>query len=323
MRHWQRGLFWTAGLAVFVAALIFTPHGANAATLTGYLHYGDQSSQVAVLQSDLDLLGYPVKTYTGYFGPVTLARVKAFQADRGLAVDGIVGSPTRSAILSALNDHFHMIAGAYGAIELTVGDVGSAVETLQGRLAALGYDVGPVNGVVMGKTADAILAFQKKAGLEVTQVVDAATFAAIDRALGRPGTGSNGTGAGSGGPSRSGNTVTAPDGRVLAYRGVFNMVATAYDATPQSNGKWGPYAAWDGSRLRPGYIAVDPRVIPLGTKVYVTGYRHPALPAGGFVGIAADTGGAIKGNRVDIYIEASTSSVMNFGFQNVKVYVLQ
>lgn len=123
--------------------------------------------------------------------------------------------------------------------------------------------------------------------------------------------------------SRATNTVLTADGKSLSYRGVLSMVATAYDATYESNGDWGPVCALDGSRLRPGMIAVDPKVIPLGSKVYVTGYTHPALPFGGFVGIAADTGGAIKGNRIDIYMEASASSVSAFGFQNVKVYVLK
>lgn len=123
--------------------------------------------------------------------------------------------------------------------------------------------------------------------------------------------------------SRATNTVLTADGKSLSYRGMLSMVATAYDATYESNGDWGPVCALDGSRLRPGMIAVDPKVIPLGSKVYVTGYTHPALPFGGFVGIAADTGGAIKGNRIDIYMEASPSSVSAFGFQSVKVYILK
>lgn len=123
--------------------------------------------------------------------------------------------------------------------------------------------------------------------------------------------------------SRATNTVLTADGKSLSYRGMLSMVATAYDATYDSNGDWGPVCALDGSRLRPGMIAVDPKVIPLGSKVYVTGYTHPALPFGGFVGIAADTGGAIKGNRIDIYMEASPSSVSAFGFQTVKVYILK
>lgn len=123
-------------------------------------------------------------------------------------------------------------------------------------------------------------------------------------------------------PSRGENMVVTADGKSVTYRGLFSMVATAYDATVESNGQWGPVCALDGSRLRPGMIAVDPSVIPLGSKVFVTGYTHPALPIGGFVGIAADTGSAIKGNRIDIYLEAAPKSVSSFGFQNVKVYVL-
>jgi len=321
LKHSSRGLLLAIAGVVLAVAMAVTPRAARAAALTDYLTYGDQSAQVAVLQSDLDLLGYPVKVYTGYFGPVTLARVKAFQADQGLPATGNVGAATRAAIERALEDRFHPVHGVYGTESLTVGDVGPAVETLQQNLAALGYDVGPINGVLMGRTADAILRYQKAAGLEVTQVVDSATFAAIGRKLGRPAP-STGSGA-TPEPSRAANTVKTADGRVLTYRGVYNMVATAYDATPESNGVWGPYAAWNGARLAPGMIAVDPRVIPLGTKVYVTGYHHPALPAGGFVGIAADTGGAIKGNRIDIYMEASPQSVSDFGLQDVKVYILQ
>ncbi len=327
MKHHHHGLLLAAGGLVLAAALAFTPRAALAATLTDYLTVGQDSNQVAILQSDLDLLGYRIKMYTGYFGPVTLARVKAFQADQGLRVDGQVGSSTRSAIQRALYDRFNYLTGAYGTQSLTVGDTGPAVETLQRNLAALGYDVGPVNGVLMGQTAKAVLQFQQASGLEITQVVEAATFDFIARGLaisGRTATGSTGSGnPPAGNTARGGNTVTTPSGKVLTYRGKYDMVATAYDATPQSNGIWGPYAAWNGARLAPGMIAVDPKVIPLGTKVYVTGYHHPDLPPGGFIGIAADTGGAIKGNRVDIYIEAGTQSVMNFGFQNVKVYVIQ
>ncbi|MFJ8247359.1 3D domain-containing protein [Peribacillus asahii] len=58
-------------------------------------------------------------------------------------------------------------------------------------------------------------------------------------------------------------------------------------------------------------IAVDPSVIPLGSRVYVEGYGYA---------IAGDTGGAIKGNRIDIFI-SSLSQARQWGVRTVNVYV--
>ena len=62
-----------------------------------------------------------------------------------------------------------------------------------------------------------------------------------------------------------------------------------------------------------GVIAVDPRVIPLGTKVYVEGYGYA---------VARDTGGAIKGNRIDVHMR-SISAARQFGRQSVKVTIIE
>ncbi|MCP3030778.1 LysM peptidoglycan-binding domain-containing protein [Halobacillus sp. A1] len=59
-------------------------------------------------------------------------------------------------------------------------------------------------------------------------------------------------------------------------------------------------------------IAVDPDVIPLGSKVYVEGYG---------TAIAGDTGGAIQGNRIDLYMQ-DRGDALDFGRQNVTVQVL-
>ena len=59
-------------------------------------------------------------------------------------------------------------------------------------------------------------------------------------------------------------------------------------------------------------IAVDPTVIPLGSKVYVEGYGYA---------VAGDIGGAIKGNRIDVFM-ASHSQAMKWGRKNVRVKVL-
>lgn len=60
-------------------------------------------------------------------------------------------------------------------------------------------------------------------------------------------------------------------------------------------------------------IAVDPSVIPLGSKVYVENYGYA---------IAADTGGAIKGNIIDLFMD-SESECEEWGRRNVNIYIIE
>ncbi len=90
--------------------------------------------------------------------------------------------------------------------------------------------------------------------------------------------------------------------------GALNMVATAY--TAGCAGCSGYTAT--GYRAGHGIVAVDPRVIPLGTRLYIPGY--------GFA-IAGDTGGAIRGDRIDLGFN-SLSDAVDFGRRVVKVYTL-
>ena len=59
-------------------------------------------------------------------------------------------------------------------------------------------------------------------------------------------------------------------------------------------------------------IAVDPSVIPLGSKVYVEGYGYA---------VAADKGGAIKGHKIDVFFP-STSDAYRWGVKKVKVRII-
>lgn len=70
--------------------------------------------------------------------------------------------------------------------------------------------------------------------------------------------------------------------------------------------------AGTGEKHNPHLIAVDPRVIPLGTKLYISGY--------GFAW-AKDIGGAIKGNRIDILF-ATHEQALRFGRRRLKIYLL-
>jgi len=98
--------------------------------------------------------------------------------------------------------------------------------------------------------------------------------------------------------------------RVAKLARVYTMEATAYTAWTATAHPTGRTAT--GILARYGVVAVDPRVIRLGTHVFVPGY--------GFA-IAADTGGAIVGNRIDLCME-SVRDALIFGRRTVKVYVL-
>ncbi len=117
-----------------------------------------------------------------------------------------------------------------------------------------------------------------------------------------------------------GPVVPGPNGQPLPYAKAIDAVATAY--TAHDNGVYGA-RDYFGHPLQFGTISVDPHVIPLGSTLYITGYHFPGLPADGFIGHATDEGGAIIGNRIDIYLPVSTQEALQFGVQHVKVYVLK
>ena len=113
--------------------------------------------------------------------------------------------------------------------------------------------------------------------------------------------------------------VKTIDGRPVLR--VLHVVATAYGPTYAANYPYGPVDAY-GQPLQPGMVAVDPSVIPMRSTLYVQGYHDPALPSGGFVGRAMDTGGAIQGPRIDIFMNQGRAAVSHFGIEPVTVYVL-
>ncbi len=83
------------------------------------------------------------------------------------------------------------------------------------------------------------------------------------------------------------------------------MEATAYTHTGNRT--------YTGTWPSRGTIAVDPAVIPLGTQLWVEGYG---------IGIAADTGGAIRGNKIDLFME-TRSECIEWGRRTVLVRILE
>ena len=91
------------------------------------------------------------------------------------------------------------------------------------------------------------------------------------------------------------------------YLGKFTL--TAYCSCSRCCGKWGGNTASGKKAKADRTIATDPKVIPLGTEVVINKKIY----------IAEDTGGAINGNRIDVFFD-SHSDALDFGRQKAKVY---
>lgn len=100
------------------------------------------------------------------------------------------------------------------------------------------------------------------------------------------------------------STLTTSRG-TYTYSRVMSLEATAYCG--------GGRATSAGMRSGYGVVAVDPRVIPMGTKLYVEGYG---------IAVAGDVGGAIKGSRIDLGYESRRDAI-HFGRRQVRVYLLK
>ncbi|RYX80281.1 hypothetical protein EON83_29265, partial [bacterium] len=93
-------------------------------------------------------------------------------------------------------------------------------------------------------------------------------------------------------------------------RCIENVATTGY-AAGRAGGSISNWTA-TGVRCTYGAVAVDPRLIPLGTKLYIEGYGY---------GFACDTGGAIKGKHIDLAFD-SARAAMNHGRRRTRVWIL-
>ncbi|MCF0147872.1 MAG: hypothetical protein HUJ77_05680 [Clostridium sp.] len=108
--------------------------------------------------------------------------------------------------------------------------------------------------------------------------------------------------------SRGDSSESSNAGSVGNSLSTFSVTATAY--TGGSFTAMGLKPTRDPNGL--STISVDPNVIPLGTKVYVDGYGYA---------IASDTGGAIKGNKIDLYMN-SVQDCFAFGRRTVTIHII-
>ena len=107
------------------------------------------------------------------------------------------------------------------------------------------------------------------------------------------------------------NITNLPSRGYFSGRRVVTMVPTTYD--PYNCGGDGQGITCTGLRAHYGIAAVDPKFIPLGTRLYIEGYGYA---------VAADTGGAIKGNRIDLCIDSKHQAKGIESFRPLRVHIL-
>ncbi len=115
-------------------------------------------------------------------------------------------------------------------------------------------------------------------------------------------------------PGRGRVPEALPEGKSapVGARAVLTLEATGYTPGPESCGNSADGITATGHRAQKGIAAVDPRVIPLGTLLYIEGYGYAR---------ALDVGGAIKGDRIDLCFD-HVPQARRWGRRNVRVHIL-
>ena len=152
-------------------------------------------------------------------------------------------------------------------------------------------------------------------GVETNREVlnEEVTTEAVDAVI-AVGTGKNVKNYGNGSVVIGNGTITLENGKVLTYKGTRTVTATAYTSTDPGCGT----KTSTGTTVRWGTVAVDPRYIPYGTKMFI-------VSNDGYImygeAVAEDCGGAIKRDKIDLYMP-SRSQCLNFGRRTCTVYFL-
>ena len=113
--------------------------------------------------------------------------------------------------------------------------------------------------------------------------------------------------------SGTSNTITAAGGMTYTYSDKLTVTCTAYSC----EGYTGITAT--GTVARVGAVAVDPRYIPLGTKMYIV--SNDGKYVYGYC-VAEDTGGSIKGYKIDLYFD-TVDECWDFGVRSCTAYIIQ
>lgn len=183
---------------------------------------------------------------------------------------------------------------AMAAENLSQGSRSNEVVNLQQILNNNGYWCGPEDGIFGSKTHNAVIKFQNNVGIKADGIVGPKTRLYL------------------GMPASSSATIPNYDTEVSRGSRTITMLATGYCPCYKCNYPYYGQPSYLGDPLTKGIIAVDPNIIPMGSRLYIEGYGY---------GIASDQGGAIKGNHIDLCFDGHQEA-LDWGMRYVKVTIL-
>lgn len=167
--------------------------------IAGGISYGKTAFNVAAVQARLKTLGFYTGAVDGAWGNGTLKAILRYQSDKGMTVDGVVGSGTATKLALTLS-----ASQKTGGINK--GKTTANVKAVQSALKSAGYYSGAADGVWGKRTMCALMHFQSDKGLAVDGVVGGATEKKLGITLG----------AGSSGAGANGSNISDSDLKLLA-----------------------------------------------------------------------------------------------------------
>lgn len=299
--------------ATFTSSFFILPSYAAAHLINddSLLYKGMNNEDIRMVQSILKATGqYPLRKETGYFGSATEKAVKQFQSVNGIQVDGVVGTQTKQALISAAHRQMKL---------MSVGSIGEDVKYLQSYLQRFGYYDDEIDGIFGIRTEHAVIVLQKDTNIAADGIVGPITWGSIEKLSMEQNKGK---------AVRSKPAIKAPSKASsevrqshITKRPVQNQIASVREFYANSTAYTARCAGCSGTTATginllqnpdTKVVAVDPSIIPLGTKLYVEGYGYA---------VAGDTGGAIKGRKIDVFFN-DNGTALQWGRRTVKVKIL-
>lgn len=301
--------------ATFGSSFFMMPHAASGQVAVGGVPYaGIHDEDVYTVQSILKKLGqYPEVMRTGYSDDAAETAVKQPQLLSGLTVKAETGNRPKKNSASYRRTAL-----------ISIGSRGSHVVDLQQYLYRIGYYHGKIDGIFGSRTRQAVILLQRKTEILVDGIVGPQTWKSIENQH----VFQKKTSDADSGTEKKQNRILLKKNETqqTAYKPAvkkgrkqavkvkeFYVSSTAY--TAYCSGCSGTTAT--GINLRSNssakVVAVDPAIIPLGTKLFVEGYGYA---------VAGDTGGAIKGRKIDVFFK-DNATALQWGRRTVKVRIVE